>query len=165
MLTIFGLRANFSLRVCLAVCLIFQWFSAWRAYKLRAYKKKMCILSRDNKSTSRNLATRFLDASSHLYNSLCRSVAPSFRPSVTNRWKLIFFLFVILLPFCLSLYRSLSVCISLSLCLSGSVCLSLLLSFFSLFVFLCLSLSLSVSMSVCFSVCVFLKIELYARLT
>ena len=34
-------RANFSLRVCLAVCLIFQWFSAWRAYKLRAYKKNV----------------------------------------------------------------------------------------------------------------------------
>ena len=43
MLTFFGLRANFSLKVCLAVCLIFQWFSAWCAYKLRAYKKKMCI--------------------------------------------------------------------------------------------------------------------------
>ena len=38
------------------VCLIFRQFSAWRAYKLRAYKKKnvyLCILSRTTKSNQK----------------------------------------------------------------------------------------------------------------
>ena len=40
-------KTNFSSKsqpgACLAVCLIFWPISAWRAYKLRAYKKKVCI--------------------------------------------------------------------------------------------------------------------------
>ena len=39
-------KTNFSSKsqpgACLAVCLIFGPISAWRAYKLRAYKKKVC---------------------------------------------------------------------------------------------------------------------------
>ena len=115
---IFQRKNAFSLRVCLAVCLIFQWFSAWRAYKLRAYKKnvysvELGILSdgvtRDMRGEWGQSSTGIRDADEGNRGGQCKKLMLEWHFYLCPTWLFLFTLHVLSRPVLVALLEALSV--------------------------------------------------------